>query len=64
MGKTASVTLGSSGNIGTILLPGGGGVSSNMPFTLAAGGAGEFETLGSATLSGVISGSGGLVVSG
>jgi fibronectin-binding autotransporter adhesin len=64
LGKLARVTLGSTGNTGAILLPGGGAVSSNMPFTLAAGGSGEFDTLGTATLTGVISGSGGLVVGG
>ena len=66
LGNNAFVTLGSTGETGTLDYQ-GPGTSSNMPFVLAAGGTGAFEldAVGATvTLNGVISGSGGLAKTG
>ncbi|HEV2972555.1 MAG TPA: autotransporter-associated beta strand repeat-containing protein [Pirellulales bacterium] len=63
LGNNASVTLGSSGQTGTLFY-GGGTTSSNMPFVLATAGTGAFyvETGGvNLTLNGAISGGGALL---
>ena len=60
LGNNASVTLGASGQTGTLSIS-GTTPSSNMPFVLAAGGTGAFQLDSSGTnltLSGAISGSG------
>ena len=69
LGKQTSVTLGSTGaNTGTLEYTGTTATpSSAMPFTLAAGGTGAFQIDNNGTnltLSGVISGGGGLTLSG
>ena len=61
LGNNTSVTLGSSGQTGTLQFEFGG--ASNMPFTLAAGGTGEFRvsTAAPVQLSGAIGGAGAIV---
>ena len=65
LGNNTSVTLGSSGQTGTLQSAAANG-SSNMPFTLAAGGTGAFNVAASSTLqlSGTIGGAGALFVTG
>jgi autotransporter-associated beta strand protein len=67
LGNNTSVTLGSSGNFGTLNYF-GGTASSNMPFVLAAGGTGQIQNAGAVgtnlTLNGTISGSGNLALNG
>ncbi len=64
LGNNTSVTLGSSGQTGTLLYDGNSSASTNMPFVLATGGTGAFfdDTVGpgaaNLTLNGRISGSG------
>ena len=60
LGNNTSVTLGSSGQTGTLLFNNPTTSATNMPFVLASGGTGDFNGFG--TLNGVISGGGGLVV--
>ena len=64
LGNNSSVTLGSSGQTGTVEVSAGG--TTNMPFTLAAGGTGAFSLfLGTnLQLSGAIGGAGALLVNG
>ena len=68
LGSNTSVTLGSSGQTGTLEFAGNKPIpSSDMPFTLAAGGTGALQidnATTNLTLLGVISGSGGLIKSG
>ncbi len=61
LGNNTSVTLGSSGQTGTLEFIGTSGAS-NMPFTLATGGTGEFQVFSGSNiqLSGAIGGSGAL----
>ncbi len=64
LGNNSSVTLGSSGNTGTLEYTGTGATaSSNMPLTLASGGTGGIQVDNAGTdltLTGAITGSGGL----
>ena len=68
LGNNTSVTLGSSGQTGTLEFAGNKPIpSSDMPFMLAAGGTGAFQidnATTNLTLFGVIAGSGGLIKSG
>jgi|GEM_PF-2259742 len=65
LGNNTSVTLGSSGQTGELAFAGNGGTS-DMPFTLAAGGTGAFfvGTGESLQLSGTIGGAGALLLTG
>ena len=61
LGNNTSVTLGSSGQTGTLIYNGNNSTSTNMPFVLAAGGTGGFFVSSGGTnltLNGAISGSG------
>lgn len=63
-GNNTSVTLGSNGQTGTIVYRTNANSMTNMPFTLAAGGTGAFDTTRLLTLTSPVGGAGSLVVTG